>query len=91
MDAILAKSLALPCFSAGAAEAADLPREIATQLPPGYGVLASTRAAVEVGHLSMSWRSPPRANARDPQPRRIVRQRGRCSSSKGAPMAAMGS
>jgi hypothetical protein len=51
MRAILAKSLALLCCAAGTASAADLPNEIARQLPPGYVVLASTRASVEGGHL----------------------------------------
>jgi hypothetical protein len=51
MRSILAKSLALLCFAAGAASAADLPNEITKQLPPGYGVLASTRASVDGGHL----------------------------------------
>jgi hypothetical protein len=51
MRSILGKSLALLCFAAGAASAADLPNEITKQLPPGYGVLASTRASVDGGHL----------------------------------------
>ena len=51
MGSILAKSLALVCLAASAASAADLPIEITRQLPTGYTVLASTRAAVGGGHL----------------------------------------
>jgi hypothetical protein len=51
MRSILVKSLALLCLAAGAASAADLPNEIARQLPAGYSVLASTHASVEGGHL----------------------------------------
>jgi hypothetical protein len=51
MRSIFAKSLTLLCFAAGTASAADLPNEIVRQLPPGYAVLASTRAPVEGGHL----------------------------------------
>lgn len=51
MGFILAKSLALMGFAASAASAADLPNEVTKQLPPGYAVLALTRASVEGGHL----------------------------------------
>lgn len=51
MRSVLEKSLILLCFAAGPALAADLPVEISRQLPPGYDVLASTRAPVDGGHL----------------------------------------
>ena len=51
MRTILATSLAILCFAAGAASAADLPNEIVKQLPRGYAVLASIQAPVEGGHL----------------------------------------
>ncbi len=51
MRSNLAKGLAFLCFAADAASAADLPAEVTRQLPAGYAVLASTRAAVDGGHL----------------------------------------
>jgi len=50
MRTLLAKSLALFCFTAGAVSAADLPNDIARHLPAGYAVLASTRATIDSGH-----------------------------------------
>lgn len=76
MSSILAKSLALLGLAAGAASAAELPSDVARQLPAGYAVLASARAPVAGGHLfyvvalgSARERTPPsdgagRASAR---------------------------